>query len=172
MSLGKHNETERKYLIRYPDAALLEARPGARRWEIVQIYLTAAPDCTRRIRQVVCGGEVRYYTTTKHRKSALTALEEEREIAQQEYLELSREADPARRPVVKTRYRVPYRGHILEFDLYPFWSDRAVLEIELEREDEQPEIPDYVTIIRDVSGDLAYKNSQLAVRVPMEDLPD
>jgi len=168
MGVGKHAEIERKYLIRYPDPAMLMARPGAQRWEIVQTYLTAQPDRTRRIRQVVCNQTVRYYLTTKRRLSDLTALEDEREIPQAEYIALSKEADPGRRSVVKTRCRVPWREHVLEFDLYPFWNDRAILEIELASEDEQPEIPDYVSVIRDVSGDMAYKNSQLAVSVPME----
>ena len=78
------------------------------------------------------------------------------------------ERDEERRPILKTRYRVPYEGHVLEFDIYPFWNDRAILEIELRSEDEAAAIPDDVHIIRDVSGEKAYKNKQLAKRVPME----
>ena len=65
---------------------------------------------------------------------------------------------------------MPYAGHVLEFDIYPFWRDRAVMEIELEAEDEAALIPDYVRVIRDVSGEKAYKNRQLAKRVPMEEI--
>ena len=58
MSAGKHCEIERKYLIRYPDIKTLQAQKGVEQWEIVQIYLTVSgPGETRRIRQVVCGGE-------------------------------------------------------------------------------------------------------------------
>ena len=57
---------------------------------------------------------------------------------------------------------------MLEFDIYPFWQDRAILEIELTCEDEVPDIPEYVSIIRDVTGEKAYKNRQLARHVPME----
>ena len=70
----------------------------------------------------------------------------------------------------KTRYRIPYEGHILEFDIYPFWDDRAILEIELEHENEGAAIPDYVQIIRDVSADPAYKNRSLAENVINEDI--
>ena len=38
--MGKHYEIERKYLIQYPDAALLASQPGAVKWEIEQVYLT------------------------------------------------------------------------------------------------------------------------------------
>ena len=55
-------------------------------------------------------------------------------------------------------------------DIYRFWSDRATLEIELEREDQPVQLPDWLEIVRDVTGEEAYKNFSLARCVPMEDL--
>ena len=94
----------------------------------------------------------------------------EGEIDQLEYIRLSREVQPGCKPLGKTRYRIPYQGHVLEFDIYPFWQDRAILEIELKREDEGAAIPDYVHIIRDVSADPAYKNRSLAENVVYEEI--
>lgn len=169
MSAGKHCEIERKYLIRYPDVKTLKAQKGVQQWEIVQIYLTVSgPGETRRIRQVVSGGEIKYYKTFKKRLTDLSNEEDEGEIDQLEYIHLCQEQQPGCKPVGKTRYRIPYEGHILEFDIYPFWNDRAILEIELEREDEGAAIPDYVQIIRDVSADPAYKNRSLAENVVYE----
>ena len=169
MSAGKHCEIERKYLIRYPDIKTLQAQKGVEQWEIVQIYLTVSgPGETRRIRQVVSGGEIKYYKTCKKHLTDLTNEEDEGEIDQLEYIHLCQEQQPGCKPVGKTRYRIPYEGHILEFDIYPFWNDRAILEIELEREDEGAAIPDYVQIIRDVSADPAYKNRSLAENVVYE----
>ena len=169
MSAGKHCEIERKYLIRYPDIKTLQAQKGVEQWEIVQIYLTVSgPGETRRIRQVVSGGEIKYYKTFKKHLTDLTNEEDEGEIDQLEYIHLCQEQQPGCKPVGKTRYRIPYEGHILEFDIYPFWNDRAILEIELEREDEGAAIPDYVQIIRDVSADPAYKNRSLAEKVVYE----
>ena len=171
VSEGKHCEIERKYLIRYPDIKTLLAQKGVEQWEIVQIYLTVSgPGETRRIRQVVSGGEIKYYKTFKKRLSDLSNEEDEGEIDQLEYIRLSQEQLPQCRPLGKTRYRIPYQGHVLEFDLYPFWKDRAILEIELEHENEGAAIPDYVRIIRDVSADLRYKNRQLAEDVVMEEI--
>ena len=171
MSEGKHFEIERKYLIRYPDVALLKAQKGVEQWEIVQIYLTVSgPGETRRIRQVVSGGEIKYYKTFKKRLTDLSNEEDEGEIDQLEYIHLCQEQQPGCKPVGKTRYRIPYEGHILEFDIYPFWDDRAILEIELEHENEGAAIPDYVQIIRDVSADPAYKNRSLAENVIYEDI--
>ena len=169
MSAGKHCEIERKYLIRYPDIKTLQAQKGVEQWEIVQIYLTVSgPGETRRIRQVVSGGEIKYYKTFKKHLTDLSNEEDEGEIDQLEYIHLCQEQQPGCKPVGKTRYRIPYEGHILEFDIYPFWNDRAILEIELEREDEGAAIPDYVRIIRDVSADPAYKNRRLAENVVYE----
>ena len=171
MSTGKHREIERKYLVRYPDPKVLQAQPGVVRWEIVQIYLSPGENGeTRRIRQVVCDGQIRYYRTFKRRLTDLSAEEDEREITPVEYFEYAREQAAGTRPVVKTRYRIPYGGHTLEFDIYPFWDDRAILEIELGSEHEGAQIPEYAQIVRDVSGDYAYKNSQLAFEVPMEEI--
>ena len=171
MSAGKHCEIERKYLIRYPDIKTLQAQKGVEQWEIVQIYLTVSgPGETRRIRQVVSDGEIKYYKTFKRRLSDMSNEEDEGEIDQMEYIRLSQEQQPGCKPVGKTRYRIPYQGHVLEFDIYPFWTDRAILEIELEHENEGAALPDYVRIIRDVSADYRYKNRQLAENVVMEEI--
>lgn len=166
MATGNHHETELKFLIEYPDIACLESQPGTVRWDIEQIYLTSdEPGCVRRIRRVITGGEAHYFRTFKRRVSVLTAEEDEGEISREQYDAYRTEADPERNPIIKTRYRIPYEGHVLEFDIYPFWQDRAIMEIELEDETISPAIPGYVSIIRDVSADPAYKNHALARRV-------
>ena len=96
--------------------------------------------------------------------------EDEARITEAEYRRLLLDRDPGRMTVSKTRYRIPWGGHVLEFDLYPFWSDRAILEIELESEEDAAEIPAWVQIVRDVTGEGRYKNSQIARTVPMEEL--
>ena len=169
MSRVVRSEIERKYLIRYPDPEMLRALPECEKWEITQVYLMNGPGgVSRRIRRVLTNGEIHYYQTFKRRITEMSCEEEEREIASELYERLFRERDTRRQPILKTRYRVPYEGHILEFDIFPFWQDRALMEIELSSEDEVARIPDYVSIIRDVTSDRAYKNRQLARRVPME----
>ncbi|MBQ8110458.1 MAG: hypothetical protein IJ124_09900 [Clostridia bacterium] len=171
MSAGKHYEIERKYLIRFPNTDTLLAQKGVEQWEVVQIYLTVDhPGETRRIRQIVSGGEIKYYKTFKRHVTDVKNEEDEGEIDQMEYIRLSQEQLPQCRPLGKTRYRIPYEGHVLEIDVYPFWKDRAILEIELSRENEGAAIPAYLQIIRDVSNDLRYKNRQLAENVVVEEI--
>lgn len=111
-----------------------------------------------------------YTRTFKRFVSALSTEEDEARITEAEYRRLLLDRDPGRMTVSKTRYRIPWGGHVLEFDLYPFWSDRAILEIELESEEDATEIPAWVQIVRDVTGEGRYKNSQIARTVPMEEL--
>ena len=164
-------EIERKYLIRMPDAAFLAGLPGCVIWDVEQTYLNRGADgSSRRIRRIEVGGTVKYIFTRKRRVDEMSCEETEGEISAEEYAQLAEQADPERRPVVKRRFRIPYAGQLLEVDIYRFWSDRATLEIELEREDQPVQLPDWLEIVRDVTGEEAYKNFSLARCVPMEDI--
>ena len=55
-------------------------------------------------------------------------------------------------------------------DVYPFWSDRAVLEVELESEDEAFDIPPFISVIKEVTGDKRYSNKALAKEIVTEEL--
>ena len=63
-----------------------------------------------------------------------------------------------------------YKDQRFEIDLFPFWSDRAIMEIELEREDQAVDFPPEINIIREVTEDRRYTNSSLAREIPMETL--
>ena len=170
VSEGKHYEIERKYLIAMPDEEALAAMPGCRIWQIEQIYLTGTPGLVRRVRRVREGDSVTWYRTFKHRLNALSAEEDEAQIGREEWERWLTEADPALRPIVKTRYRVPWGEQLLEFDIFPFWQDRAILEIELETEDTQAHVPDWVRVLREVTSDRRYKNVCMAAEIPMDEL--
>lgn len=155
-------EIERKYLIAPPDIALLCAQEGVRVREIEQVYLRRAGGLSRRVRRSIENGKTVYTYTEKRRLTNISCEENEREISFSEYVDRLREADPEKAPICKTRYAIPYAGHLLEIDVYPFFGDRAILEIELGSEDEVAEIPPYLTVLRDVSNDTRYKNTNLA----------
>ena len=164
-------EIERKYLIRMPDVARLKSMPGCVVWDILQVYLCEGPDGeTRRIRRIREDGCERCYYTQKRRISALSCEETETEIPGAEFMRLAKEMDMDRRPIEKQRLRIPYRGQLLEVDIYDFWTDRATLEVELEGEDQDVLLPEWISVVRDVSEEKAYKNYRLACRIPMEEL--
>jgi CYTH domain-containing protein len=159
-------EIERKYLIAYPDKTVLESAEGVRVRRIEQTYLLAAQGETRRVRKMTEMGVTRYIETRKYRVSDLRATEEEKELSSAEYDALLALADPTLRPIRKTRYGIPYKGHVVEVDLYDFWQDRATAEVELADESEAVELPPCLSLIREVSDDKRYKNVNLARELP------
>ncbi len=162
--MEEHFEIERKFLIQYPDLSLLLRQPLCRVAEIEQTYLTNANGGESRVRLWRENGQTVYYKTEKEKVGALRRIEREAEISEEEYKSLLTLADPAKRPLQKTRYRIPYQGSLLEIDVYPFWSDQAILEIELSNENDPISVPPYLQVIREVSGEAAYKNKTLASR--------
>lgn len=165
-----HFETEHKWLIRMPDVRRLSREPGCIRWDIVQTYLASPNGVTERVRSIGQDGQTRYVHTVKRRVSVLTSTEDERDLSPEEYAALLERADPARRAVEKTRYRIPWKGRLLEIDIYPFWEDRAILEIEVDEESESVSWPEWLEVVREVTGDGRYRNARLAAAVPMDDI--
>ena len=155
-------EIERKYLIEYPDIHKLEQLPNCRRIDIIQTYLTAPKDEERRVRQRGADGHYMYYETCKHAVTDLKRVETERRLSQGEYLRLLMEADPGKRPIRKTRYCLTEGGRYYEIDIYPFWTDRAIVEVELADEQEEVIIPRMFKVIREVTSDEGYRNATLA----------
>lgn len=163
----EHFEIERKFIIRCPDRAYLEANAEPSR--ILQTYLKSGPGETARVRKRWSGEEVRYTLTVKTRVNAMRQIERERELSEREYEELLLTADPERRPISKERWVLPYRGQRFEIDLFPFWKKQAYLELELEDESQVIEFPPELEILREVTGDGRYTNRALAGEIPDED---
>ncbi len=162
-------EIERKYLIAYPDTAVLTAQPGCIVKHITQTYLQSSEGEVRRVRLVERGaGDVQYIETVKRPVNGMRAVEEERMLSKEEYNVLLLQADPERRAIVKTRYCLPHGTHVVEVDVYDFWRDRATAEIELADEGEQVTLPPYLHLIREISDDPRYKNVNLAKELPVE----
>ena len=78
--MSKKPEIERKFLIAMPDEAMLAAIPGATCDELVQTYLVSEAGVTARVRRRTTAHGVVYTATQKRRITAVTAIEEEREV--------------------------------------------------------------------------------------------
>lgn len=155
-------EIERKFLIEYPDVKWLEANPNCQRVEIIQTYLRSGAGEEVRIRQRGMDGHYIYVKTTKKKISDVKRVEVEKRLTQEEYLALLMEADTTKKQIRKTRYCLTYEGQYFEIDLYPFWHDKAITEIELREEDQEIVFPKELKVIKEVTEDDAYKNSSLA----------
>ena len=161
-------EIERKYLIKKPRPEALLSVPGCVSSEITQTYLLN-PEAVERVRKRVYADKTVYTHTLKKRISALSVHEAESEIGPEEYEQLLLKRDPARNIIRKTRYALPCGSLVAEVDVYPFWQRQAVMEIELPFEDAPVSIPPCITLLREVTGNHAYSNNQLSLRIPEED---
>lgn len=156
-------EIERKYLIARPHQKALEQLPNCERVDIVQTYLKSEdPAEERRIRQRGCNGNYIYFMTRKKKAKGIGRVEIEERLSQEEYISLLVEADPAYRPIHKERYCLSENGLYYEIDIYPEWNDKAIMEIELHSEDQEVVFPEEIDVIREVTGNPAYSNHELA----------
>lgn len=163
-------ETERKFLIYMPDTELLKAQNGVRIKHIEQTYLLTDSGKNARLRRIDESGNITFVKTVKQRISTLSAYEDEHEIDASTYQSELVNADPDKKTVIKTRYCIPFDSHVIEIDVYPFWSDRAILEVELADESDSFSLPDFIKLVKEVSDDNRYKNTRLAQCVPMDQI--
>ncbi len=157
-------EIEKKFLIKYPDLSVLENQPGYNRTQIVQTYLKDgdSDNMHGRIRKRGANGEFVYTKTFKKDITAMARTEIESCISEQEYNALLRQKKEDYSTIEKERVVFSYCGRNFEVDLYPFWKDNAVMEIELESETAEFSLPPFIEIIRDVTADTAFRNSSIA----------
>lgn len=155
-------EIERKYLIEYPNIEKLEKLPNCTKVEIVQTYLKDNPEEEIRIRQRGQNGQFTYTKTIKRKVDRVKRIETETRITREEYLDLLLNSISKNKQIRKTRYCLLYKNQYFEIDVYPFWKDFAIMEIELHDENQKIEFPKFIKVIREVTGDEEYYNKNLA----------
>ena len=163
-------EIERKYLIDMPNMPWLTRQPNVQKVDILQTYLNSDPSEEVRVRQRgitfrgnTYGDSSYIYTkTTKRKVTDLTRVEVEKRLSKDEYLNELMNADISKHQIRKERYCMTYKNNYLEIDIYPFWKDKAILEVELSSEEAIVELPDELKVIKEVTNDDYYKNASLA----------
>ena len=149
---------KRKFLVQMPDIELLRQKYGALAIDMMQTYLCVTqPGVERRIRQQENGEDYLYFYTEKHVMPDGTKWVTEKPISEKQYIHYLMEGDDSLHSVRKKKYRFIYGDCRFELDVYPFSGDRAVLFMYGE-----VDIPPEITVLREVTGDPAYKNRQLA----------
>ncbi len=157
-------EIERKFLVRYPNIDWLESLPNCEHVEIVQHYLRSEPSEEIRIRRRTSGETSLYYLTQKNIVGQRRSMRTQRRLTKGEYHMMATQIDPQRRAIHKTRYCLTYENQYLEIDVYPCWSDQAIVEIELSQEDAPVALPPELSVIREITDDPRYRNAAIAAR--------
>jgi CYTH domain-containing protein len=105
-----------------------------------------------------------YLHTRKRELPDGSRAEYEHPISAQEYAGLLRRRDPSRDTIYKKRHCFLYNNQYFELDVFQGRHEGLIL---LEREkttlNETTDLPDFITVERDVTRDLAYRNATLAL---------
>ena len=67
--------------------------------------------------------------------------------------------------IIKTRYCLCYNNQYFEIDIYPTNENEAILEIELNDEHANVDIPDYLSVLKEVTDNPEYRNFNIAKRL-------
>jgi CYTH domain-containing protein len=158
-------EIERKFLLRGipDDRDLLSCRAEA--LEIEQWYLKVADGFEERIRRTSTNQETFYHHTYLMSQSAGVREVQERTIDRDEYDLLRSAGDPCRVQVVKRRLRFVFESQVFELDIIRSPPSRScfILELQIESEDQEIALPHFVRIAREVTGERAYTNADIAL---------
>ncbi len=161
-------EIERKYIIEKPSADEMKKLPEYTESTIVQIYLNSEAGVTHRVRSRTYGSKTVYTETVKRRIDRMSSEETEREISKEDFDILAENIRKGSHPVNKTRHTFLYKGQIFEIDIYPKWKNTAVMETELKDRKEEPEIPVFIKVVEEVTGNRAYSNASMSLAFPNE----
>ncbi len=161
-------EIERKYIIRMPDMTILAAQPEYTRSDIIQIYIQSEPGVTHRVRRRRYQDRVEYIENKKIRIDSISSTEIETEIDECRFDELAQGILEGTRPVLKTRHTFRLEGQVFEIDVYPEWGATAIMETELHSREERAEIPPFIEVIKEVTGDRSYSNASMSRAFPPE----
>jgi len=160
-------EIERTWLLTAVPAPSELAALGATPVEIEQVYLAPGPDGGHRRIRRLRGPDGETFVRTEKSGHGVTRRERESPIDRASYQALLAEADPTRRPIRKTRHRIPHGRHTIELDVFSDPPGLVLLEVEIATPDD-PIDPWPVAIAplvaREVTNDRSYENAELALR--------
>ena len=151
---------ERKYIVR-----LTGDIPDAIESEIIQTYLTSDPRSEVRLRRRTLNGVSVNVRTTKKTLANNAQVVTERQIDNNLYESLMRQADPYRQSIHKIRKTFIWRGQFFELDTYlsPM-RNLQILETKGIVDHEDVNFPPFIEVVEDITGKTEYYNYNLALR--------
>ena len=162
-------EIEKKFLIRTPMGFSLAGVDLINVWKIQQQYLFDKDGYERRIRARKEGRKTRFSYTEKKPVSYGMREENEREITEEEYNTLQKEAIKDK-SLYKRRYRFIFNDMLYELDLYDLSNKYAILEVELSDITQDVVIPPMFELVKEVTNDRRYSNAYLAEYQKLEEV--
>jgi CYTH domain-containing protein len=163
-----HKEVERRFLIEPADIKQFELNRSslsAVTLEVSQTYLKTTDGTVARWRMIGEAGhnQVVYTHTIKSPKVGASCTEIEKQLTSDEFNALKFSVDPTRSIITKRRHCFLWHGKQFELDEFtnPV-KDMLILEVELDSESEEINIPPFLTVIKEVTTDPTFSNWNIA----------
>jgi CYTH domain-containing protein len=164
-------ERERKFLVKFLSswvqlADLLDNIVAINR--IYQTYLVPHKgEQAVRIRKTIEGftGKTKTYFEFNQKHPVETGVHQEKEhkISESEYEKLLLDADPKKCEVQKTRFVFEWHEQVFELDIFKeHLKGLAILELEMSDIKDVVDLPDFLEVIKEVTGDKRFSNYILA----------
>lgn len=154
-------EEERKYIVEITGEI-----PESTESDITQTYLVAEPGVEMRLRRRGWSGKFVNVLTTKKRISETEQIETERQVDNNLYESLVKQADPYRQTIHKKRRSFIWKGQFFELDSYiKPCKDLVILETKGIAEHNDVKFPPFVRVLEDITGNRDYYNYNLALRM-------
>lgn len=158
-------EKERKFLVRAAPE-LREMPVRCEEFEIEQTYLQSPQGVESRVRRRGQRGSFSYNQTTKKPRSETGGqrIEIERQISAREFLALLDQGDPTRQTVRKRRRCFVWNQHYFELDTFVSpQPGLMLLEAEMDPGQTRLDLPPFIEIEREVTGNRAFYNAEIAL---------
>lgn len=149
---------EKKYLISMPDVEQLMKNKQCRKVHVKQHYII---DETRQEKEKIVlrreNNKNFYYKVVKKNK-----VKYSNSITADKYINKLEDENKKFYHIHKDRYYYIFDSRCIKIDVFPFWKDKAILEVDVLNDRENIKFPKFVHIIEDVTDNEAYKNYYLA----------
>ena len=163
--LGDEKPVEKfyKYLVDVNEDVLNKIRTEQNfsNVHIEQFYLTSPNGFERRIRKRVRNGNELYSYSEAKYLSTNERIKSDKVLSSRQYYDYAPEIDTNLRPIEKERYSFIKDNLFFKLDIFDFDKTKGLLSVQI-AEGQDVKIPDYFTVIKDVTNDQNYKNYYLA----------
>lgn len=156
--------SQRKYLIEKPSLEQLAQHTSFSVTNVMRTYLNQSEfGAERRILQVGQNGDFVYYYSERRILANGEIAEQEEHIDEKNYLALLMDADTRFHPLGCKQISFIYCNQNFRIDLYPFSDDHAVMQLDLTSVSEGIVLPDFLSVIREVTDDPSYRSYAISL---------
>lgn len=158
--LHEENKTyvEKKYLISMPDVEQLLKNKHCRKVHVKQHYII---DETKQEKEKIVlrreNDKNFYYKVNKKNN-----VKYSKAISADEYINKLEDENNRFYHIYKDRYYYIFDSRCIKIDIFPFWNNKAILEVDILNNRENIKLPKFINVIEEVTENENYKNYFLA----------